>query len=139
MPGVRWLHIMKVPKAKSWARLVVPYWLVTAAVLTLEIRYMEADWAGLPGFLLTLPLSAIVVAAGLLPAIAGRFGYPMPYDMNDYQLEYGFMVCAFLNAFILYPFYLLWQRGRARHVFDEPPPPNKRMHATADTRDVIHQ
>jgi hypothetical protein len=125
---------MKVPKAKSWARLVVIYWLIMAAVFFLEFRYMESGWAGLPGFLLTLPLSALVVTAGLLPAVAGRYGYEIPLDMNNYDFEYGFMVCAFLNAFILYPFYVFWVRRQEPKVYDPPPPPNNGMHPTANQR-----
>lgn len=128
---------MKVPEAKSWLRLVILYWLFMAVVFVLEIRYMESDWAGLPGFLFTLPLSALVVIAGLAPAVAGRFGYAMPYDMNGYHFEYAFMACAFLNAFILYPFYLLWRRRKEPRVFSPPPPSNRGMHPTADTRDVM--
>ena len=122
--------VMKVPKAKSWARLVVLYWLLMAAIFFLEFRYMESDWAGLPGFLLTLPLSALVVFAGLLPAVAGRYGYKILFDMSDYHFEYGLIVCAFLNAFILYPFYLLWSRRKEPKVFDPPPPPNDDMQRT---------
>jgi hypothetical protein len=98
---------------------------------------MESDWAGLPGFLLTLPLSAVVVIVGLAPAVAGRFGYEIPIHMNGYHFEYGFMACAFVNPFILYPIYLLWRHRRERKVFDQPPPPNNGMHPTADTSDVI--
>lgn len=121
---------MKVPKAKSWARLVIFYWLLMAAVFFLEFRYMDSDWAGLPGFLLTLPLSALVVTVGLLPAVAGRYGYEIPLNMSGYHFEYGFIVCAFLNGFILYPFYLLWFRRKEPKVFDPPPPPNNGMHPT---------
>jgi len=122
---------MKVPKAKSWTRLVAIYWLFMAAVFFLEFRYMASDWAGLFGFLFTLPLSSLVAAIGLLPAVAGRYGYEIPLNMSDYDFEYGFMVCAFLNAFILYPFYLVWVRGKEPKVFDPPPPPNIVMHPTA--------
>src|ERR1044072_1601452 len=114
---------MKVPKAKSWMRLVFCYWLFMTAIFFLEFRYMESDWAGLPGFLLTFPLSTIVVTAGLLPAVAGRFGYEIPINMTDYHFEYGFMVCAFLNAFILYPVYLGWSNRKKSAAYDSPPPP----------------
>lgn len=115
---------MRVPEAKSWARIVVSYWLLMAAVFTLELRYIESDWAGLPGCLLTLPLSLLVVVAGLLPVVAGHFGYKIPFRMNDYHFEYGFIACALLNALILYPLYLLWKRRNIRPVFDAPPPPD---------------
>jgi hypothetical protein len=124
---------MKAWKVKSWVRIVVFYWLFMAAVFYLEFRYMESDWAGLPGFLFTLPLSAVVVIAVLGPAVAGRFGYRIPIHMNGYHFEYGFIACAFLNAFILYPIYLLWGRRKERKVYDPPPPPNNGMHPTADT------
>lgn len=91
---------------------------------------MESDWAGLPGFLLTLPLSALVATVGLLPAVAGRYGYEIPLNMSDYHFEYGFIACAFLNAFVLYPFYLMWARRNERKFFDPPPPPNKGMQRT---------
>jgi hypothetical protein len=95
-----------------------------AVIFFLELRYMESDWAGLPGFLLTLPLSGVIVIIYLAPAIAFRLGYELPQvKLTDYQLEYAFMVCAFLNAFILYPIYLLWRQRKQTKVFDTPPPP----------------
>jgi hypothetical protein len=114
---------VKVPNAKSWARLVAFYWLFMAAVFFLEFKYMDSDWAGLPGFLFTLPLSAIVVGLGLSTGFAGRYGY---FDINvtSYHFEYGFIVCAFLNAFILYPFFLFWIRRKERQTYDQPPTPN---------------
>jgi len=115
---------------KSWACCVVLYWLLMTAVFFVELRHMESDWAGLPGFLFTLPLSVLVVTVGLLPAIAGRYGYEIPIDMNGYHFEYGFMVCAFLNGFILYPLYLLWTSHKERKILDPPPPPNNGMHPT---------
>ena len=127
---------MNIPEAKSWLRLVIFYWLFMAVVFVLEIRYMESDWAGLPGFLFTLPLSAVVVIVGLTPAVAGRFGYVVPYDMNGYHFEYGFIACAFLNAFILYPFYLLWRRRKEPKVISPPPPPDNGMHPTAPPRSL---
>src|ERR1051326_4458833 len=100
---------MRLPKLRSWLRLVFCYWIVMAVVFSLELRYMASDWAGLPGFLLTLPLSGVVVVIYLAPAIAFRVGYELPQvNLTDFQLEYAFMACAFLNAFILYPLYLLW-------------------------------
>lgn len=127
---------MKVPEAKSWGRLVVIYWLCMAAVFFLEFTYMDSDWAGLPGFLLTLPLSALVVIVGLLPAVVGRYGYEIPLNMSGYHFEYGFIVCAFLNAFILYPFYLLRSR-RNEAMFFEPPPPDNGVRPET-RRDVSH-
>jgi len=106
---------------KGWVRLVLCYWLLMAAVFAAEFRYMNSDWAGLPGFVLTLPLSTIVVTVFLLPAIAVRFGYEMKINMTGYQVEFGFMLSAFLNAFVLYPFYA-W-RNRKRNALDAPPPP----------------
>ena len=116
---------MNVSTEKSWVRFVACYWLLMAAVFFLDFRYMESDWAGLPGFILTLPLSALVVVIGLSTAIAAHYGYGHDIDMTGNQFEYGFIVCAVLNAFILYPAYLLWRRWRAPKVFDSPPPPNK--------------
>jgi hypothetical protein len=55
--------------------------------------------------------------------VAGRFGHRIPLDMSSYHFEYGFIACAFLNAFVLYPFYLLWARRKERKVFSPPPPP----------------
>ncbi len=91
---------------------------------------MESDWAGLPGFLLTLPLSTLVVTGYVLASYAAEIrGYNIHF--TDYHAEYGFIVCAFLNAFIFYPFYLLWQRRKSPKVFvDPPPPPNNGMQRT---------
>jgi hypothetical protein len=92
---------------------------------------MESDWAGLPGFLFTLPLSALVVTIGLLPAIAGRYGHEIPIHMADYHFEYGFMVCAFLNTFILYPVSLLWSNRKKSTAYElPPPPPNNSLNAS---------
>jgi hypothetical protein len=85
---------------------------------------MESDWAGLPGFLVTLPLSTLVVTAYFLASYAAEFrGYNI--HVTDYQIECGFIVCAFLNAFIFYPFYLLWERRNKSKVFVPPPPPKR--------------
>ena len=92
---------MSITQAKPWMLWVLCYWVLMAGIFFLEFRFMESDWAGLPGFLLTLPLSILVVAAGLLPAIAGRLGYDIPINFTSYHFEYGFIVCALLNAFIL--------------------------------------
>jgi hypothetical protein len=100
-----------------------------AAIFFLEFRYMESDWAGLPGFLFTLPLSALVVAIGFIPAIVGRFGYDIGINFTDYHFEYGFIVCALLNAFILYPFYRFRVKRKQAKVF-EPPPPNNSFNRT---------
>ena len=121
---------MKMPQVKSWARLVLCYWLLVSGVVFLEIRYMDQGWAGLPGVLLTLPLSTLVVAGYLLAQYAAEFqGYDI--HVTEYHAEYGYLVCAFLNAFIFYPFYLLWRRRKEPKVFDPPPPPNNSMHPTA--------
>lgn len=94
-----------------------------AAIFFLEFRYVEYGWAGLPGFLLTLPLSVLVVTAVLLPAVAGRYGYEIPWDTTGYQAEYGFIICAILNAFVLYPFYAWWISRKGPTAFEPPPPP----------------
>ena len=92
-------------------RLVLCYWLLVSIVVFLEIRHMDQGWAGLPGSLLTLPLSALVVAGYFLAQYAAEFrGYDI--HVTEYYAEYGYLVCAFLNAFILYPFYLLWARRK---------------------------
>lgn len=84
---------------------------------------MEQGWAGLFGFLFTLPLSTFVVLGYFLVMYAAEFhGYNIHAD--EYHVEYGFMVCAFLNGFIFYPLYRWW-RGRSQpRVFEPPPPPN---------------
>ena len=93
---------------------------------------MKSDWAGLPGCLFTLPLSVVVVAVGLLPAILGRYGYETHINVTDYQFEYGFIVCAFLNAFILYPIYLMWSNRKksAASAIPPPPPPDESLNST---------
>lgn len=48
---------------------------------------MDSDWAGLPGFLFTLPLSALVVTIGLLPAVAGRYGHVRTFYKSEALTE----------------------------------------------------
>ncbi len=115
----------------SWLRLVVSYWGLLVVVFALEFKYMNSDWAGLPGFLLTLPLSTVVVSVFLLPAIAARAGYQVQPNLTEYQAEIGFMICAFVNAFMLYPFYAWWKNRKRTETFEAPPPPGleaPRMH-----------
>jgi hypothetical protein len=108
-------------------RLVLCYWLFMSVIFFLEIRFMDRGWAGLPGFLFTLPLSTFVVAGYFLSWYAAEFrGYNI--NVNDYHAEYGFIICAFLNAFIFYPIYLLRVRRKEPKVYDPPPPPNLGMH-----------
>ena len=114
---------MKFSKAKTWVKLVLCYWLVMAAIFILEFRYLESDWAGLPSFILTFPLSPIAVTIGFLPEIADYFGYVIPIKVSDYHFEFGLMVCAFLNPFILYPIYLLWANRKRTQTYKLPPPP----------------
>lgn len=112
---------MRMPAAKSWMLLVLCYWLFTLAIIYFEIRYMSSDWAGLPGFLFTLPLSLFVAAGYLMANYATEvYGYNM--QVTEYHVEYGFMICAFLNGFIFYPFYRWWI-GRKRSRVSEPPSP----------------
>ena len=113
---------MKMPAAKSWMRLVLCYWLFILAIVYLEIRNMSSGWAGLPGFLFTLPLSLLVVAGYLLASYATEFhGYNI--HITEYHVEYGFMVCAVLNGFIFYPIYRWWSGRRHSQVSAPPPPP----------------
>jgi len=109
---------------KSWLRIVLCYWVFLAAIFALEFRYIRSDWAGLPSFVLTLPLSAIVATIGLLaePA-AARLGREV--HVTDYFFEYGFMICAVLNAFLVYPIYLLRRNRKRQNLPAPPPPPNK--------------
>jgi hypothetical protein len=121
---------MRKSPARSWVRIVLCYWLLMAVVFFLEFRYMESGWAGLPGFLLTLPLSTLVVGLYFLASYAAEFrGYNI--HVTDYHAEIGFIICAFLNAFIFYPVYHLRVRRKQRKVFDPPPPPNKALQLTA--------
>jgi hypothetical protein len=104
-------------------RLVICYWLFVSAIFFLDFKYMHSDWAGLPGFVVTLPLSVIVVTIGfLIGSIAGLLGHDMV--VTDYYFEYGFIVCAFLNPFIFCPLYLLWKNRKRGKSFEPPPPPN---------------
>ena len=120
---------MNIPRAKSWMRLVLFYWMFMSVIFFLEIRYMDWGLAGLFGFLFTLPLSTFVVAGFFLANYLADFrGYNI--HVTDYHAEYGFIVCAFLNAIILYPFYLLWSRRNESQFSDPPPPPNIGMHPT---------
>ena len=83
---------------------------------------MTSGWAGLPGFLLTLPLSLLVVTGYLLANYAAEFhGYSM--NVTEYHTEFGFLICAFLNGFILYPFYWWWLARRQLKVSKPPPSP----------------
>jgi hypothetical protein len=112
---------MKMPAAKSWVGLVFCYWLFILAIVYLEIRNISSDWAGLPGFLFTLPLSLLVVAGYLLASYATEVrGYHMHF--TEIKIEYGFIICAFLNGFIFYPIYCWWY-GRRHSKGAEPPPP----------------
>src|SRR5438046_2376965 len=112
---------MKMTPAKSWMRLVLCYWLLMLVIIYLEIRYMSSGWAGLPGFLFTLPLSVFVVAGYLLANYAAEvYGYNI--HVTEYHAEYGFTICAILNGFIFYPFYCWWL-GRRRSRGSEPPSP----------------
>src|ERR1700738_1291367 len=113
---------MKIPRAKSWIRLVLCYWLVMLVIIYLEIRYMSQGWAGLPGCLFTLPLSVFVVTAYLLANYTTEFrGYNI--HVTEYHAEYGFMICAFLNGFIFYPVYFWWSGRRQSRVSEPLPPP----------------
>ncbi len=108
-------------------RIALCYWLLMSVVFFLEFRYL--GWAGLPGFLLTLPLSTLVVGLYFLASYAAEVrGYNI--HVTDYHAEIGFVVCAFLNVFMFYPVYLLRVRRRQRKVFDPPPPPNIGMQRT---------
>ena len=112
---------------KSWVWLILCYWLFMSTIFFLEFRYMASDWAGLLGFLLTLPLSALIIAGYLLVNCLAEFrGYGL--HITDHHAELGFVICAFVNAFILYPFYLLCRKERKEFV--PPPPPNNGMHPT---------
>jgi hypothetical protein len=126
----RWAaHIAMRKPGRSWVRIVLCYWLLMSVVFFLEFRYMESDWAGLPGFLLTLPLSSLVVGLYFLAIYAAEFrGYNI--HITDYHAELGFVVCAFLNAFIFYPLYLLRARRKQTKVLEPPPPPNIGMQRT---------
>jgi len=113
---------MRLPRIKTWLRLVACYWLAMSVVFFLDFRYMKSDWAGLAGCLFTLPLSGFVVTAWLVAAIwAERHGFHLP--INDYHLECAFIACALLNAVIFYPLYLFWVSRKRKRAYDAPPPP----------------
>jgi hypothetical protein len=100
------------------------YWLLVSGVTYVEIESMSSGWAGLPGFLLTLPLSALVVSAYFVTNYLRDFkGYNV--EFTEYQAEYGYLVCAFLNAFLFYPLYLLWMWRKVSPSLTTatPPPP----------------
>ncbi|MDQ1636807.1 MAG: hypothetical protein QOF62_146 [Pyrinomonadaceae bacterium] len=101
-----------------------------SAIFFLEFKYLRSDWAGLPSFFFTLPLSVIVVAIGFLAEpTAARFSREIV--ITDYFFEYGFMICAFLNAFLFYPIYLLRKNRQRQDVpLSPPPPPNKSLDAS---------
>ena len=84
---------------------------------------MSSGWAGLPGFLFTLPLSFLVIVGYLLASYANEFrGFNL--HITEYQTEYGFIICAFLNGFIFYPVYRWWLGRRHSRVSEPPPPPD---------------
>ena len=113
---------MKIPGIKLWVRLVLCYWLFVFGIVYLEIAHMTSGWAGLPGSLFTLPLSMLVVTGYLLASYATEVhGYNL--RVTEYHAEYGYLVCAFLNAFIFYPLYYRWLRRKQRRVSEPPPPP----------------
>ena len=94
-----------------------------AVVFFLEFRYMESNWAGLPGFFLTLPLSTFVIGGFALASYAELRGYDI--HVTDYHAEFGFIVCAVLNAFIFYAIHVLRRCRKRTKVFDAPPPPDR--------------
>jgi len=53
-------------RLKSWARLVICYWILLSLIFILEFKFIRSDWAGLPGFVFTLPASVIVVTVGFV-------------------------------------------------------------------------
>lgn len=113
---------MKIPGVNRWMQVVLCYWLVVIVIVSLEIRYMDSSWAGLPGFLLSLPLSAFVVTAYILASYAYEVhGYNI--RITEYHIEYGFLICAFLNAFIVYAFYRWRTMGRETEGAHKLPPP----------------
>lgn len=113
---------MELPGAKSWIRLLIRYWALISIIVYLELKYIDSTWAGLPGFLFTLPLSVFVVTGYFGAAYANEVhGYNISVTEN--HTEYGFLICAFLNGFIFYPAYLWWLRRRKSKVSPPPPPP----------------
>ena len=111
-----------VQRDRSWLRLVLSYWLLMAVIFFLEFRYTESDWAGLSGFFLTLPLSTFVIGAFALASFAELRGYDI--HVTDYHAQFGFIVGAFLNAFIFYAIHVLRRRRKQPKVFEPPPPPD---------------
>jgi hypothetical protein len=112
---------MKPPGLKSWIRLLIRYWALISIIVYLELKYMDSSWAGLPGFLFTLPLSVLVVTGYFLTAYAKEVhGYNI--TITSSHTEYGFLICAFLNGFIFYPAYLWWLRRRKSKASLPPPP-----------------
>jgi hypothetical protein len=112
---------MKPPGLKSWIRLLIRYWALISIIVCLELKYMDSSWAGLPGFLFTLPLSVLVVTGYFLAAYAKEVhGYNI--TITSSHTEYGFLICAFLNGFIFYPAYLWWLRRRKSKAPLPPPP-----------------
>jgi len=108
---------------RNWVTFVLVYWLIVSLVVWLEIRHMDSDWANLPGFLLTLPLSALVVALFFLANYLNDFqGYNLP--ATGYHVEIGYLICAVLNAFTFYPVYLRLKRRKRAKSFVGPPPPD---------------
>jgi hypothetical protein len=109
-------------ETRLWTLLVLCYWLVMSVIVTLETTYMKADWAGLPGFILSLPLSVFVVTGYFLARYATEvYGYHL--DVTEFHAEYGFLFCAFINGFIFYPIYRWWLARRKSRVFEAPPTP----------------
>ncbi len=103
-------------------RIVLCYWVLMLVIVYFEISHMESSWAGLPSFLLTLPLSLFVATGYLLARYATEFqGYSI--QVTEYHVEYGFLICAFLNAFIFYPLYYYWWLLRKQSPVSQPPPP----------------
>jgi|ERR1041384_2173303 hypothetical protein len=114
---------------KSWVRFVICYWILLSVVFFLEFRFISSDWAGLPSFLLTLPVSGVVAVVGLVAEpVARRLGREVL--VTDYFFEYGFIACGILNAFVLYPFYLIVINRKRDETLMPPPPPNKSLHAS---------
>jgi hypothetical protein len=110
----RWVAFFRVNlRLKSWLRIVICYWLLLSAIFFLEFKYLRSDWAGLPSFVFTLPLSVIVVTIGFLAEpTAARFGREIV--ITDYFFEYGFMICAFLNAFFSIRFICFGKTGNGK-------------------------
>lgn len=113
---------MTIPGLRTWALVVLGYWLLVAAIVVLEIVYMESDWAGLPGLVLSLPLSVLVVAVYFFAEYSkATGGYSI--EITGYHLEFAFLACAFLNAFIFYPLWWWWTVVRRARRESKPAPP----------------